>query len=132
MVSITYIQDTSAAAITQTPTVIEKVNAVTAVQSLPQDGKKLPQDNHKQAESKAGLESSIENIEQAVQTMNDHVQVVKRQLEFHVDETSGRTVITVLDKDTQEVIRQIPNEEALNFVRKLQQGDELEIFSKFV
>ena len=59
-------------------------------------------------------------------------QMVKRQLEFSIDDQSGRTVITVRDSDTQEVIRQIPNEEALNFARKLNEGDELELFNKFV
>ncbi len=125
MVSNILTQDVPVTVDVKMPTV-DKVGAVAATQSLPQDGKKLPQDSHKQTET------VDDDIEQAVERMNDHVQQVKRQLEFKIDETSGRTVITVLDSDTQEVIRQIPNDEALHFAQKLQQGDELELFDKFV
>ena len=90
MVSITYTQDTSATAFTQSPPVVDKVNAVAAVQTLPQDGKKLPQDSHKATELDAGTEPVAENIEQAVQAMNEHVQMVKRQLEFSIDDQIGR------------------------------------------
>ena len=110
----------------------DKVGAVAAVHDLPQDGKNLPPENDKQSKTETETETAQENIEQAVQRMNDHVQLVRRQLEFKIDEDSGRTVITVLDSDTQEVIRQIPNDEALHFAQKLQQGDELELFDKFV
>ena len=127
MVSNILTPDVSAVADVKIPA-FDKVSAVTAVHSLPQDGKNLPPDNNKQSKT----ESAQENIDQAVQRMNDHVQLVNRQLEFKIDEDSGRTVITVLDSDTQEVIRQIPNDEALRFARKLQQGDELELFDKFV
>ena len=125
MVSNITTQDVSVVGDLKMPAV-DKVSAVAAVHPLPQDGKKLPQDNTKQTET------GQDNIEQAVQRMNDHVQLVNRQLEFKIDENSGRTVITVLDSDTQEIIRQIPGDEALRFARMLQQGDELELFDKFV
>ena len=125
MVSNITTQDVSVAGEVKMPAV-DKVSAVAAVHPLPQDGKKLPQDNTKQTET------GQDNIEQAAQRMNDHVQLVNRQLEFKIDEDSGRTVITVLDSDTQEIIRQIPGDEALRFARKLQQDDELELFDKFV
>ena len=131
MVSNILTQDVSAAGDIKIPA-FGKVSAVAAVRSLPQDGKNLPPENNKPGKTENETETSQENIEQAVQRMNDHVQLVKRQLEFKVDENSGRTVITVLDSDTQEVIRQIPNDEALQFAQKLQQDDELELFDKFV
>ena len=131
MVSNILTKDISVAVDVQTPA-FDKVSATAAVRSLPQDGKNLPPENNKPGKTENETETSQENIEQAVQRMNDHVQLVKRQLEFKVDENSGRTVITVLDSDTQEVIRQIPNDEALHFAQKLQQGDELELFDKFV
>lgn len=42
-----------------------------------------------------------------------------RELEFSVDEASGRTVITVRNPETGETIRQIPSEEALRLARAL-------------
>jgi len=131
MVSNITTQDVSVAGEVKMPAV-DKVSAVAAVHPLPQDGKKLPEDNTKHTETNTKTETGQGNIEQAVQRMNDHVQLVNRQLEFKIDEDSGRTVITVLDSDTQEIIRQIPDDEALRFAQKLQQGDELELFDKFV
>ncbi|MCG6939215.1 MAG: flagellar protein FlaG [Gammaproteobacteria bacterium] len=105
---------------------VEKDIKDAAVHGLPQDGKELPHDTTKQSET------TLDNIKQAVQSMNDYVQLANRQLEFRLDEQSGRTVITVRDSDTQEIIRQIPDDEALHFAHRLQQGDELKLFDKFV
>jgi flagellar protein FlaG len=44
----------------------------------------------------------------------------QRSLRFQIDEISGRTVITVLDKETHEVVRQIPPPEFLAVVRHLE------------
>ena len=35
---------------------------------------------------------------------------------FRIDDNSGRTVITVIDQETDEIIRQIPPEEVLHLV----------------
>jgi flagellar protein FlaG len=51
--------------------------------------------------------------------LNELVQAIRRELEFSVDEQSGRTVITVVDAETREVIRQIPPEEVLTLVGRL-------------
>jgi flagellar protein FlaG len=40
-------------------------------------------------------------------------------LTFRLDEVSHRTVVTVLDKDSGEVLRQIPGEVALRIAREL-------------
>lgn len=44
-----------------------------------------------------------------------------RDLQFSVDEESGKTVVTVRDKATGEVIRQIPDAEALRISQALGQ-----------
>ncbi len=44
-----------------------------------------------------------------------------RDLQFSVDSETGQTVVTVRDKSTGEVIRQIPNAEALRISRALGQ-----------
>ncbi|MEA5444247.1 flagellar protein FlaG [Gammaproteobacteria bacterium AB-CW1] len=53
------------------------------------------------------------------------------ELEFKVDDVSGRTVITVYNPETEEVIRQIPPEEAVRLAHLLQElgsnGDLSEI-----
>lgn len=51
-----------------------------------------------------------EDIDTAVRDINEAVQVVRRNLQFSVNEDSGRIVITVMDAETREVVRQIPPE----------------------
>ena len=52
-----------------------------------------------------------EELKQAVQKINLHFQSLSRDLRFSYDEQAGRQVITVLDSETHEVIREIPPEE---------------------
>lgn len=65
-----------------------------------------------------------EPVNQAVEVLNEYVQSVNRDLQFSVDEASGRTVIKVLDAETQEVVRQIPSEEILALARHLREAME--------
>jgi flagellar protein FlaG len=59
------------------------------------------------------------DVEKAVRRLNELMSSQQRNLAFHVDELSGRTVITVLDATTNEVVRQIPAEEVLAASRAL-------------
>jgi len=51
--------------------------------------------------------------------LNEIMSETQRSLRFQVDEASGRTVITVLDEITKEVVRQIPSPELLTVMRHL-------------
>ena len=57
----------------------------------------------------------------AVSQIRDFVHMVRRELQFSVDENTGRTVVTVRDAQTEEVIRQIPAEEVLNIAARLEE-----------
>jgi flagellar protein FlaG len=52
------------------------------------------------------------DLSAVVETINNYLQSAKRDLRFAVDEVTGRTVITVLDGVSQEIVRQIPPETA--------------------
>ncbi|MEM8816846.1 MAG: flagellar protein FlaG [Pseudomonadota bacterium] len=52
------------------------------------------------------------NLETLTAKLNLVSETIGRDLRFQVDMTSGRSVIQVLDRDTGEIIRQIPPEEA--------------------
>ena len=52
-----------------------------------------------------------ETIHKEVEELNTQVQNVRRDLHFTVDADSGRTIIRVIDSETQETIRTIPPEE---------------------
>lgn len=54
-----------------------------------------------------------------VERLNEFMSQSQRSVRFRVDESSGRTVITVLNPQTQEVVRQIPSEEMIALSRWL-------------
>ncbi len=70
-------------------------------------------------------EMPVEDIESTVRRLNELMAERERSLSFRVDEASGRTVITVLDATTHEVVRQIPSEEVLALRRALETSGAL-------
>ena len=72
------------------------------------------------AQSKtANKPESEEQIKQAVQDIQGAVDNLAHNLRFSIDEDTGRTIIKVMDAHTDEVIRQIPTEEAIEIARTL-------------
>lgn len=61
------------------------------------------------------------DVREAVQRISEYVGARARDLEFHVDEPTGHTVITVRDRATDTVIRQIPSEEILTVAARIEQ-----------
>ena len=69
-------------------------------------------------------EVSRDEMESIVSQLKDYVQSMQRDMDFHVDDATGRVVVQVIDSNTSEVIRQIPAEEILAIARHL--ADALE------
>ncbi|MFL6659898.1 MAG: flagellar protein FlaG [Massilia sp.] len=67
----------------------------------------------------AAPEPSAEQLQQAVKNINTALQVKSQDLEFSVDTDSARLVVTVTDKTTHEVIRQMPSKEALEIAKAI-------------
>lgn len=63
--------------------------------------------------------SGKQQVEEAVKNVNDFLQVVKRSLQFKLDEDTGRMVVQIRDEETGDVIRQIPREEVLKIAKEL-------------
>jgi flagellar protein FlaG len=59
------------------------------------------------------------DVQQAVTRLNGYVQSLRRDLQFTVDEESGRSIVKVIDSETGELIRQIPAEEILAVSRAI-------------
>jgi len=53
------------------------------------------------------------DVKQVAKQVNNFVEQLGRNLEFSVDESSGRVIITVRESETGKIIRQIPPEELL-------------------
>lgn len=80
-------------------------------------------------ENPAQAEQSREQLQEVVEQLNDHVQQLQRKLEFTVDDESGQMVVKVFDKESEELIRQIPSEDALQLARKLNSNSPINLFS---
>lgn len=63
--------------------------------------------------------ASAGNVDQALESLRKAVEPVAQNLQFSVDNDTGRTVVKVVDSNTQEIIRQIPAEELLAITRAL-------------
>ena len=66
-----------------------------------------------QAPAKAKAPPPSVDIEAVAKQLESFLKRVSRELEFHVDGSSGRVVCSVRDSQTGDLIRQIPNEEVL-------------------
>src|SRR5690606_35493849 len=109
----------SAAAVS--PSAASKASSVYNAASKPAEvnaskatsGKELPPP----ATNVTGL--NREQVQDAVSRINEYVQQTERTLSFRLGEDSGQTVISVYDKATDELIRQIPSQLAVQLEQKL-------------
>ena len=63
---------------------------------------------------------SAEEVREAADKINIALKsLVSSNLQFSVDQESGQTIVRVVDVETKDVIRQIPNEEALAIAKSL-------------
>jgi len=105
----------------------------------PQNGNGSAEEN--QSKSKAysedkkidlsGDSEQIRNqtIVSAVTELNDFVQNEKRDLEFVVKDEAGVSVVRVTNRESGELIRQIPGDEVIDLARKLNDQEPLRLFS---
>lgn len=63
-------------------------------------------------------------ISEAIPKVRELMQKNQRSLDFEVAEEENRVIITVIDKETEKVIRQIPPEDVLQIAESIDQGVE--------
>ncbi|WP_032094387.1 MULTISPECIES: flagellar protein FlaG [unclassified Alteromonas] len=68
--------------------------------------------DNKTLEDKATLAEAAKKVESFLQTQN-------RDLAFSIDEDTNRSVVTVKDSQSDEIIRQIPSEEVLELAERI-------------
>ena len=94
--------------------VAESVDHATQSQAAEQQ-KKSPSASAEQLPAKA----TEEDVNVAIGKLKDYVQNLDRELQFQVDKDTGKTVVKILNADTNEVVRQIPSEEVLKLTKHL-------------
>lgn len=88
--------------------------------ALPGDSIQKVADNSRSTEQvNQASKVDAEELNQAVSDIAASMNVMQKGLSFKVDEDSGIQVVKVIDVTTGELIRQIPNEEALDIAKKL-------------
>jgi len=70
-------------------------------------------------------EKKTEELEAAVKQMEKFFQSVHRNLEFSIDDKSGKVVVKVIATETGEVVRQLPSAEALKLADSLKNANSL-------
>lgn len=63
-------------------------------------------------------------LQQAIDVVNQAVALEQRSLSFSIDDASGRSVIKVIDYETDELIKQIPSEELLKVAQDIKRLQE--------
>ena len=62
---------------------------------------------------------SAVQVDEALEVVNRAAVFEQRSLSFMVDEASGKSIIKVMDKNTEQLIRQIPSEELLKVAQDI-------------
>ena len=87
------------------------------------------QQSNGSSQTEEHIEQTAQNIEvvrKAAEELNEFARQIQTSLKFSVDEVSGRSIITVTDSQTGDVIRQIPAKEILavaNLLREFTASD---------
>lgn len=74
----------------------------------------LPEQPRPEETTPEGMLDAVEDVNKILQYMND-------RLEFSVHEATNRIMVRVWDRQTDEIIREIPPEQFLDLVAKLQE-----------
>ena len=63
---------------------------------------------------------SEQEINHALEIVSNFMHNSNKQVEFSKDNSSGKTVIIITDKETQEVINQFPSEKIISMAKRIQ------------
>lgn len=61
------------------------------------------------------------SVQEAVKHLTDFVSLTSADISFSIDEASGVQVVKIMDRQSKEVIRQFPSEEAIRIAQALDQ-----------
>ncbi len=76
----------------------------------------------------SGGEKTIDNVKngsELASKLTDLPQIIKRNIEFSIDDDTGESVFRVVESNTGKLIRQIPSDQILHIIQQVQeaQGD---------
>jgi uncharacterized FlaG/YvyC family protein len=106
------------------------INTTKADLKLPESAvvKKKTQEETRETFASAAIKKepvSNNELEVAVESANEIGQVLKRKLSFSIDSGTERIVVQIVDEESGEVVRQVPQQEMLRIAAHLKQLREM-------
>ncbi len=98
--------------------VLKSVTATSEDLRIESNQQQTSEVKQQEAEQKEPLKT--EELDDVVVELNDLAQNLQRDLQFSVDDKSGDTIIKVYDKQTEEIVREIPSAEIRAIKARLQ------------
>ncbi len=102
---------------------IQEIKSVNISQSVQQNFEETAKLNIEmerfEQDSERGKNLSIEEIENIIKEMNRFVQIFNTKIAFEIDRDTRKTILKIVDVQTNEIIRQIPPEELLEISRRI-------------
>lgn len=71
------------------------------------------------APEKPEVEPNRDEVSSAVKKLNEALPQSAQSLQFEIDEESKDLVVKIIDRDTKEVVRQMPTKEALEMAKSI-------------
>ncbi|MGH1462497.1 MAG: flagellar protein FlaG [Neptuniibacter sp.] len=102
-----------------TPTSQQPQQSQSAQQSVRQPVVEAPRNERFQKQAQEMQEVSMEKLDAAIDRLNEMMKNSQRSLSYSVDNASDKVVVQVRDYTTDQIVRQIPTEEALKFAESL-------------
>ena len=93
-----------------------------AKEKLSEEHESRDQDAHEERDAES------KEVEQAVSKLNEYVQNVQRDIFFDLDDEAEGSSVTVLDRESQQVLRQFAGKEAVELAKKLDAEEALSLF----
>lgn len=82
------------------------------------------------ADQRQSASESRDSVKKAVEQLNTYIQSVQRSLQFEYDEDAKTTIVRVVDRRTNELIRQIPDEQAIKLARNLNLDQSVQLLNE--
>lgn len=121
------IQATSSPQLRNQPEAVNPVRSEAAQQSQIKPEQVQPSEQIQQSaqELRRDQQAERQRLEEMAQNLQEFVQSFNKSLSFSVDDASGKDVISVRDKVSGELLRQIPSEEMLKLAVRLSEANGL-------
>jgi len=102
------------------PADLKKINAIDRVKSGSEFSRLVDEVGEQRLNTSATLESVRARLEEIAETLNAEMQFREKKLNFSVDEISKRILFSVTDKESGEVLRQVPPDAVLKVAHNLE------------